>query len=105
MLDAEGKSFRSVVLRSRRRGMTIIIELPAKLVAIIAVLIALLIPAVQQVRESSRRMKCLANLRQFGIASHNYHDAHRVLPFGVGFDEHPTVGHIGIPQLSTLFVP
>lgn len=93
MLDAEGKSFRSVVLRSRRRGMTIIELLTV--VAIIAVLIALLIPAVQQVRESSRRMKCLANLRQFGIASHNYHDAHRVLPFGVGFDEHPTVGHIG----------
>jgi len=64
-------------------------------VAIIAVLVALLLPAVQRARESSRRMKCLANLRQIGIALHNYHDVHRVLPFGVGWDDHPTAGHIG----------
>ena len=61
-----------------RRGFTLIELLVV--IAIIAVLIALLLPAVQAAREAARRAQCVNNMKQIGIAMHNYHDANGSLP-------------------------
>src|ERR1700676_3517000 len=66
--------------RARRPGFTLIELLVV--IAIIATLIALLLPAVQAAREAARRSQCRNNLKQFGIAMHNYHDVCRMFPMG-----------------------
>ncbi|QDT54758.1 Type II secretion system protein G precursor [Caulifigura coniformis] len=80
--------------RSRHRGFTLIELLVV--IAIIAILIALLLPAVQSAREAARMTQCRNNMKQLGLAMHNYHDVHRCFP----------PGYLGFPGLNcTVAVP
>ena len=69
-------------VQSRRASLGFTLIELLVVISIIAVLIALLLPAVQSAREAARRAQCVNNLKQHGLALHNYHDVYNVFPPG-----------------------
>ncbi|MGE3818663.1 MAG: DUF1559 domain-containing protein [Isosphaeraceae bacterium] len=95
-------------MSQKHRGFTLIELLVV--IAIIAVLIALLLPAVQSAREAARRSQCVNNLKQIGLAIHNYHSTHDALPpggevrSGGSVAGYPALGWVNGPQNHSMNV-
>jgi prepilin-type processing-associated H-X9-DG protein/prepilin-type N-terminal cleavage/methylation domain-containing protein len=87
-------------MRSRLRVGFTLIELLV-VIAIIAVLIALLLPAVQAAREAARRAQCINNLKQIGLAMHNYHSTYNSFPMGVSASNNTWNANNGCSALVT----
>ena len=84
---------------NRRRSAFTLIELLV-VIAIIGILIALLLPAVQQARESARNSQCKNNLKQMGVAIHNFHGQHSALPPSRNYDHYTSWAFLILPHLE-----